>query len=548
MSTFPEAQIEFKGLYDSHFEERSKIDREIIELERQLHMLRVKRNALLPILSIPTDILLEIFEIAKIKSEDGSVLPFRMVEITWVCDRWRQVALNHPVFWTEICHSLSAMWKKTFLQRSRPAHISIRMDDAYKGSELRDTFPLEAPRIRHLEVYNGCLAEELVSTTPAPVLRSVKLWGHRSCNRPLFSGVAPYLTTVDMIGCEAFRFPIIPFPQLTELHLTRINPKLSIHECLIGLSLFPNLRNLTFHVALTDHSTAGVRLPQVSLPNLQFISVDEYPVSISSISTFLCQILGHPNVVTTVYASGLVGQVPAYLLLLAHLRVFETPKALSLYISNNYFNLTAFKSNEENPVTSVKILFRALDGQCGHLMQILRQIPLSTLSSITFVDPSGSSFPFPRALWSDITSPLPNLQKLVLDNIFASSFISYVGSLDPFIILPTLRGQPFPPPSTSISGENDITRALPFPALRSLTLNSLTANAEVTHSFYKVLKARKESGVGLEEFTLTDWGLLTFDDAPLDRCADRVRVEKHARRPLPNYFRDYSGNIPTTSR
>ncbi|TFK60411.1 hypothetical protein BDN72DRAFT_864377 [Pluteus cervinus] len=281
MTATSEAQIVSQHPYDPHFDERSKLDQEIGKLERHLHMLRVKRNALLPITILPIDILVEIFKLAVTQAEDGSVIPKRIAEISWVCRPWREVALGHPILWTDISHSLSPRWKKAYLERSKPADISIAIDYIFRRPTFLDTFVLESelPRIRHLEVYPGCLStDELISTIPAPVLQSVKLHGVKIHNA-LFSGTAPHLTAVHLRGCAGFRFDTIAFPQLMELHLAGINPKPSIQAWLTGLSSLPNLQRLALKDALDSSvlsENALVSLPHVDLPNLQSISAKEY--------------------------------------------------------------------------------------------------------------------------------------------------------------------------------------------------------------------------------------------------------------------------------
>ncbi|TFK64586.1 hypothetical protein BDN72DRAFT_740442, partial [Pluteus cervinus] len=94
-------------------------------LERQLHLLRVKRNSLVPISNLPADVLVDIFKLSTTKVKDEYVSFRQMIKISWVCSPWRKVALDHPILWTEISPSLSPMWKRAFIERSQPAGISI---------------------------------------------------------------------------------------------------------------------------------------------------------------------------------------------------------------------------------------------------------------------------------------------------------------------------------------------------------------------------------------------------------------------------------------
>ncbi|TFK64576.1 hypothetical protein BDN72DRAFT_963107 [Pluteus cervinus] len=475
--------------YDPHFEERSEIDKEILQLERQLHLLRVKRNSLIPISNLPTDVLVDIFTLATPKVEDKDLSPKRMAEISWVCGLWRKVALDHPILWTVISGSLSPMWKRAFIERSQPAGISIGVDRTYIVRDLMEILISELPRIRQLDLTNGSAHKsEPITNLPAPILQSVKLWGIE-LPEELFSGIAPCLMAIELIACEGFHFRSVPFAQLTELKLVRPNLKPSIIEWLTGLSSLPNLQHITLDDAL-DSSVPELAspLPHVDLPNLQFLTMNGFRETTLLCSILLCQISGHPNLVTHIKTSQLHEHLPEYLRLLTHLRVFEPSHSLSLHITYSYFNLLVLGPNEE-VVTSIEVLSRGLGRD--ELVETLQQIPLDTLSSIAFVDTVGNAFPYPDEIWSDILSPLPNLRTMQLGNMYAAPFMSYLGSFDTSTTPPTTT--PANDVHMNIENESDVPPALPFPALRSLTLEDLSGDMpwalspQLAHSFWEAM-------------------------------------------------------------
>ncbi|TFK64164.1 hypothetical protein BDN72DRAFT_926024 [Pluteus cervinus] len=154
--------------YDPHFEERSKIEQEILHLEYQLHQLRVKRNSLIPISNLPADVLVDIFLLAATELDDEDVYPKRVVDISWVCSLWREVTLDHPILWTQISCSLSPPWKRMFIERSKPAGISIAVQGADIMPELMEVLISELPRIRHLDWSNGNAQMSAMITTVSP--------------------------------------------------------------------------------------------------------------------------------------------------------------------------------------------------------------------------------------------------------------------------------------------------------------------------------------------------------------------------------------------
>ena len=126
---------------------------------------------------LPTELLCDIFLL--LCEEDlplpGKGLP-AWISITYVCRRWRMVALSFQQLWSTVPPNLSSKWVLTFLKRSpyRPLHVSLNVGPVHKkplrqrvrlGKNPRSTASiaplpdqtirkvlLHAPRIHELQI------------------------------------------------------------------------------------------------------------------------------------------------------------------------------------------------------------------------------------------------------------------------------------------------------------------------------------------------------------------------------------------------------------
>ncbi|KAI9453538.1 hypothetical protein BJY52DRAFT_834101 [Lactarius psammicola] len=94
--------------------QRQAIDAEIRSLEESICALRLRRNALAPISSLPPEIIAAIFSFSHLphpSSQASQASPFTLGErpdpLAWlhvahVCHQWREIALNQPLFWSHV--------------------------------------------------------------------------------------------------------------------------------------------------------------------------------------------------------------------------------------------------------------------------------------------------------------------------------------------------------------------------------------------------------------------------------------------------------------
>ncbi|KAJ3540378.1 hypothetical protein NMY22_g4320 [Coprinellus aureogranulatus] len=86
-----------------------------------------RRNASLPVNRLPPEILLTIFEILKTyaKEEQGNgEPPLSWFRVTFVCRRWRTIALDSPSLWTTI-DCMNPAVADVMLARSKNALLDV---------------------------------------------------------------------------------------------------------------------------------------------------------------------------------------------------------------------------------------------------------------------------------------------------------------------------------------------------------------------------------------------------------------------------------------
>ncbi|KAF9015100.1 hypothetical protein BDQ17DRAFT_1535832 [Cyathus striatus] len=83
---------------------------------------------------LPDDILLEIFKIAS-RSPSLDFTPPSPLVVSAVCNRWRRLAEDYPLLWTNICiPSYLGCYNDLFFKRSQPAEIDVTLDITQNGA------------------------------------------------------------------------------------------------------------------------------------------------------------------------------------------------------------------------------------------------------------------------------------------------------------------------------------------------------------------------------------------------------------------------------
>ena len=127
------------GINPSSVMDATNAERQVLEAEaetekciRDLAVKRRKLNALLPIASLPPEILADIFldfSVAwrrKHVGQPGEPAARRWIRIAHVCHYWRETCLSTPHLWTDI-YGNNLAWTRMLLERSQQAPIQARL-------------------------------------------------------------------------------------------------------------------------------------------------------------------------------------------------------------------------------------------------------------------------------------------------------------------------------------------------------------------------------------------------------------------------------------
>ncbi|KAI0041168.1 hypothetical protein FA95DRAFT_1477476, partial [Auriscalpium vulgare] len=109
------------------------MDAEDLAIQRALHVMRSRRNTLIPIHRLPPEILTRIFMLCAEHSRDVwqktigiQRTTIGWIAITYVCRRWRQLALGFAGLWTMVTFTLGERWAEEMLKRSQARPIVVK--------------------------------------------------------------------------------------------------------------------------------------------------------------------------------------------------------------------------------------------------------------------------------------------------------------------------------------------------------------------------------------------------------------------------------------
>ena len=211
------------------------IDEEIdmVSLVRQLTCsLRPRRSTVTHIAVLPPELLLRIFRFhaLEVPPWSGGLQKLGWIEVTHVCQRWRQVALGNSSLWARITGlSPNARWIAEMLVRARNAPLVVDFA-VTPGPEILSMFPPHIYRIRELRLCGLSLRVSQglreICALEAPALEHLELGVcsplpvafHQLGGTTLFSGRAPKLRTLSLTKLS-IPWSLIPRGQLTELKI-----------------------------------------------------------------------------------------------------------------------------------------------------------------------------------------------------------------------------------------------------------------------------------------------------------------------------------------
>ena len=323
------------------------IDAEIQSLEasdsESVRELKLRRNALSPISSLPPDVFAVIFFLLCF-ARDGGIITQRdkhmRFYLSHVCHQWREMALNQAVLWSEVDFSyLSLACTSEILARAKtvPLDLNARVPD-WNTARFRAFHKQLQAHVPH--AYQITINAELVRlreilggfVSPAPTLKRLSLisrGGYRNEKTAgwesfipdtLFDGFAPKLSYLFLFRLTiSWTSPLLKGLRHLEIHRPSLSPtlvhwldgldRLSQLETLILLSPAPippqddvehrgnaTLPSLTYFEIHGSPAECALALGHLDLPALTALSIAGLPQpsdSINDLQTLLPHVARH---------------------------------------------------------------------------------------------------------------------------------------------------------------------------------------------------------------------------------------------------------------
>ncbi|TFK69004.1 hypothetical protein BDN72DRAFT_841086 [Pluteus cervinus] len=472
----PELEPTLPHFYDPHGGARQQIEDEIHRLEEQLQQLRVQRNSLLPISSLPTEILIRIFE-SRQPHEQYNLTKY-LLPMTWVCHHWRIVALSYAPLWAHINDS-NLYWALHSLARSKEAKLTASFEVSGKVAlNVIDALSSHIHRIRLIKFefeVNHTLGE--FWSQPAPALEELQL---RDVDIPirLFSGVTPSLRKLILTECS-FKFTPDALPLSNLVSLTLVDPKkeIPIEVVLRTLSFLQSLEQLSLtrvlHLPKSNSQSQVVHLRD--LRNLQLFS-EALPAAV--------YFLEHIDIPLSAQLSLRVvanGNERQFIDLLTGFRRIHDYEIALTY--NRGCLMIDGVTQVPNSGPFEVSLYHRLSWTGVH--PLLLDLPIHHLQTLIISDDLPE-------VWTSIDSTFPNLQNLCLrSRRTIASFIQFI----------------------ALSATYD-DHDFPLPNLRVLEIETAGVRIDVVprntaRKFYNALRVRKAQGIPLIRLE-TDMDIFEF--------------------------------------
>ncbi|KAF8550226.1 hypothetical protein OG21DRAFT_445625 [Imleria badia] len=199
---------------------QARIDDEINRLLSSVHDLRTRRNTFSPIARLPTETLASIFVLCAYDYHNNRhSVAFGVpswVNISYVCRRWRDVALNYPTLWTYLFVA-SKRWTDVLLARSRQAPLKLRAALEHQTFDVWPNFAEkvlnQAERVQELCLsfprrYAEMVFSRLSSHAPLMQILKISVYNGFVPGSPpespwaLFNGDMPSLRKLELRGCQ----------------------------------------------------------------------------------------------------------------------------------------------------------------------------------------------------------------------------------------------------------------------------------------------------------------------------------------------------------
>jgi hypothetical protein len=255
------------------------IDAEVKALEESIRTLKLRRNALVPVSSLPPEVITAIFSFLRLRVTPSALSlgekpdqpdPLAWLRVAHVCHRWREIALNQPLFWNHLDFTtVTSAGAAEILTRAKkaPLHLEARVPFGHWDDDQFSAFEKELlPRVSHiyhLGLSAGTLdLREILQglTSSAPILEYLSLSNeiHRCNLLPtrvlvpdnLFDGTTPKLSCLELCNCDiSWTSPLLKGLKSLEILTISEKTRPSLTIWLDALDKMPQLEKLVLHSA-----------------------------------------------------------------------------------------------------------------------------------------------------------------------------------------------------------------------------------------------------------------------------------------------------------
>ncbi|KIK44281.1 hypothetical protein CY34DRAFT_802889 [Suillus luteus UH-Slu-Lm8-n1] len=474
-------------------------------------VLRSRRNELLPIFRLPTEILVMVFknveEDHRLDESAHSDVPACVV-VSRVCKYWRSVAYACPALWTHI-RSTNPHLVAIMLEKSRNFPLVVMYKTPAPPRHCLKPILSHLPRIeslkfRALEIHANDIIQWL-SSQPAPLLETFEF------STPI---VTQNSADVDITPISSVIFQG-QAPRLRSVHLTVVPIDWTA-------DIFSGIRSLSImepgpeYLTLSQFLSALTRMPaleHLSLERILFLDEGTMPYSTVSLPQLKSMALGNPTLpeAITVFRQLVLPADVKISLCLDSLRdiydLFEVMpggfrsiiKSMRAICFNGYCLCVQFSTSPTmNPADfwnasdddirlSLHIVFKDDDGMPMAIPELsivfdICQAAMQDMDGIQSLYLVGFGSPN-REFWRAGSACLPNVEAIHLEGIWLEGIIAALGIVN--------------------DDEHDID--ILYPSLRVLELKATLFDYEtLLNSLQAIWHMRANHGVGIDTLRLTE--------------------------------------------
>jgi hypothetical protein len=459
---------------------RQAIDAELKSLEKSALALKLRRNALAPISRLPPETIVIIFSFLSLPRHYVRLLTgdeqdnLAWLRVSHVCGRWREIALNHPRFWSRIDFTTLTLAGVTeVLSRSKMAPLELEANlhcvrwDVARFASFREQLVAHVSHTCRLSITAKPVelqktVDQLVS--PAPTLEWLSLIVEDRDRRPigfrprtivplnLFDGSAPRLSRLQIDHCDiGWTSPLFRGLRILDIQNLSLGARPRLGDWLDAMDEMLKLEALVAQFATPIAPVVGNSLPEparvITHPSLAQLHLVGSPSDCAfALAHLILPALNTVRIDAIAARSGAdeVRALIPHLARIAHGPQDDEPLQ-SMIISGGPYLAEIILWTEpdvdlevRNPVTllSAMLTARAIFTVSGHswrfgtdaeiLEATLAALPLSSLSGLT----AQTSAFFPESLWLDQAARWSSLERVRLVDALARGSFTEVLSKD----------------------------------------------------------------------------------------------------------------------